>query len=108
MLVHCAGGWDLSGLSSCYDYLLNMPTTLRKVGKHLSGWPFEQVAGFCVVMEDLTAMDPEHAAYSENFEATINKIKSVFVFFCYVKVCIAKPAVKHITWRHRLKLTIST
>ena len=52
-----------------------MPTTLRKVGKHLSGWPFDQVTGFCVVMEDLDAANPDHPDYDGLFVETIAKIK---------------------------------
>ena len=32
------GGWDLTGLSASFEYLLLTPLTLRQVGRVLAGW----------------------------------------------------------------------
>ena len=71
------GGWDLSGVSTCFDYLLNMPKTLRRVGRFLAGFPFDRVTGFAVVMEDLDAMDPDHRDYSEDFVTNVGTLKEL-------------------------------
>jgi hypothetical protein len=53
-----------------------MPKTLRKVGKLLAGWPFDYVTGYCVIMEDLDGMNPDHPTYNQDLVDNVTQIKN--------------------------------
>ena len=77
--LHTQGGWDFTGLSAHFEYMLNIPNTLRRVSRFLSDYPPAPGCGFCVVMEDLDELTEGHSNYDPEFAINVeNLISNIF------------------------------
>lgn len=95
------GGWDLSGISAAFEYVIQCLTTDRKTGRVLADWPKDvgnmqnflntclhvwfnnimslicPVGGKCVLMSDLPQLNPDQPDFQEDVATTIDNVLEV-------------------------------
>eukprot|EP00457_Paulinella_chromatophora_P000679 gb/GEZN01000679.1/.p1 GENE.gb/GEZN01000679.1/~~gb/GEZN01000679.1/.p1 ORF type:complete len:1182 (-),score=133.34 gb/GEZN01000679.1/:312-3833(-) len=67
------GGWNMEGVTTLFEYLLQVMSTDRRAGRVLSGWS-PDAGGKAILLEDLDVLNSRSQLFNESFSGSMNNM----------------------------------